>query len=193
MARLTFLAPCCEVAAEAALELVGRHIASHPDVGLKYFEKVAERIKDTGVSVQKRSIKIIRDMCVSNANFSEFTKACIAIISRIGDDESSIQHLDKILFDLADSRVIAQCLCAVSKVAGKGAAIVENLIQLFFKAFGCSGILGMHHSNKKLRSKTETRQVGRSLFCLGLLIRYGNCLASNSDKTSGVISSLSLF
>ncbi|CAL2258840.1 unnamed protein product [Prunus armeniaca] len=74
---------------EAALELVGRHIASHPDVGLK----VAERMKDTGVSVRKRSIKIIRDVCVSNANFSEFTKACIAIISRTGDDESSIKDI----------------------------------------------------------------------------------------------------
>ncbi|TXG57919.1 hypothetical protein EZV62_015748 [Acer yangbiense] len=74
---------------EAALELVGRHIASHPD----YFEKVAERIKDTGVSVRKRSIKIIRDMCTSNANFSEFTTACIDILSRVSDDESSIQDI----------------------------------------------------------------------------------------------------
>ncbi|CAL1392291.1 unnamed protein product [Linum trigynum] len=78
---------------EAALELVGRHIASHPDVGLQYFEKVAERIKDTGVSVRKRAIKIIRDMCTSNANFSQFTTACIEIISRVSDDESSIQDL----------------------------------------------------------------------------------------------------
>ncbi|ESQ41527.1 hypothetical protein EUTSA_v10012417mg [Eutrema salsugineum] len=78
---------------EAALELVGRYIASHPDVGLKYFEKVAERIKDTGVSVRKRAIKIIRDMCTSNPNFSEFTSACTEILSRISDDESSIQDL----------------------------------------------------------------------------------------------------
>ncbi|XP_077223251.1 PHD finger family protein isoform X2 [Tasmannia lanceolata] len=78
---------------EAALELVGRHIASHPDVALKYFEKVAERIKDTGVSVRKRAIKIIRDMCTSNANFSESTIACIEIISRVSDEESSIQDL----------------------------------------------------------------------------------------------------
>ncbi|GAV65698.1 Cohesin_HEAT domain-containing protein/Nipped-B_C domain-containing protein [Cephalotus follicularis] len=78
---------------EAALELVGRHIASHPDVGLKYFEKVAERIKDTGVSVRKRAIKIIRDMCFSNVNFSEFASACIEIISRVSDDESTIQDL----------------------------------------------------------------------------------------------------
>ncbi|OMO73252.1 Zinc finger, PHD-type [Corchorus capsularis] len=78
---------------EAALELVGRHIASHPDVGLKYFEKVAERIKDTGVSVRKRAIKIIRDMCNTNPNFSGFTSACIEIISRVSDDESSIQDI----------------------------------------------------------------------------------------------------
>ncbi|GAA0182989.1 chromatin/chromatin-binding, or -regulatory protein [Lithospermum erythrorhizon] len=78
---------------EAALELVGRHIASHPDVGLKYFEKVAERTKDTGVSVRKRAIRIIKDMCTSNTNFAEFTTACIEIISRINDEESSIQDL----------------------------------------------------------------------------------------------------
>ncbi|XP_021770923.1 sister chromatid cohesion protein SCC2-like isoform X2 [Chenopodium quinoa] len=78
---------------EAALELVGRHIASHPDVGLQYFEKVAERIKDTGVSVRKRAIKIIRDMCTSNVEFVESAPACIEIISRISDEESSIQDL----------------------------------------------------------------------------------------------------
>ncbi|XP_057447706.1 sister chromatid cohesion protein SCC2 isoform X2 [Lotus japonicus] len=78
---------------EAALELVGRHIASHPDVGFKYFEKIAERIKDTGLSVRKRAIKIIRDMCTSNANFSGFTRACTEIMSRISDDESSVQDL----------------------------------------------------------------------------------------------------
>ncbi|XP_068654009.1 sister chromatid cohesion protein SCC2 isoform X2 [Aristolochia californica] len=78
---------------EAALELVGRYIASHPDVGLKYFEKVAERIKDTGVSVRKRAIRIIRDMCISNPNFSEFTNGCIEIISRVYDEEASVQDL----------------------------------------------------------------------------------------------------
>ncbi|GER49338.1 sister chromatid cohesion 2 [Striga asiatica] len=80
-------------AREAALELVGRHIASHPDVGLKYFEKVAERTKDTGVSVRKRAIRIIRDMCTSSAEFPQYAAACVEIISRINDEESSIQDL----------------------------------------------------------------------------------------------------
>ncbi|KAL4184364.1 hypothetical protein AMTRI_Chr10g225240 [Amborella trichopoda] len=78
---------------EAAMELVGRHIASHPDVAAKYFVKVAERIMDTGVSVRKRAIKIIRDMCISNGSFSETTNACLQIIARVNDDESSIQDL----------------------------------------------------------------------------------------------------
>ncbi|WOH13630.1 hypothetical protein DCAR_0833140 [Daucus carota subsp. sativus] len=75
---------------EVSLELVGRYITSHPDFGVKYFEKVAERIKDTGVSVLKRAIKFTRDMCTADPNFSEFTNACIIIISRICDEESSI-------------------------------------------------------------------------------------------------------
>lgn len=41
--------------------------------------------------MRKRAIKIIRDMCTANPNFSEFTTACIVIISRICDEESSIQ------------------------------------------------------------------------------------------------------
>ncbi|XP_022144453.1 sister chromatid cohesion protein SCC2 isoform X2 [Momordica charantia] len=356
---------------EAALELVGRHIASHPDLGFKYFEKIAERTKDTGVSVRKRAIKIIRDMCTSNANFSEFTRACIEIISRVGDDESSIQDLvcktfyefwfeepsgsqtqffgddSSVPLEIAkkteqiveilrrmpnhqllvtvikrnlaldffpqstkavginpisltsvrkrcelmckcllervlqveetsnmdtevralpyvlvlhafcvvdpmlcapasnpsqfvvtlqpylksqvDNRVVAQllesiifiidavlpllrklspsvaedleqdlkhmivrhsfltvvhacikCLCSVSKVAGKGASVVEHLIQVFFKRLDSQRV-----ENKEL--------VGRSLFCLGLLIRYGSTLLSNSsNRNIDVTKSLSL-
>ncbi|KAI8548435.1 hypothetical protein RHMOL_Rhmol07G0273700 [Rhododendron molle] len=50
-------------------------------------------MKDTGVSVRKRAIKIIREMCTSNTDFAAFTRACIEIISRISDEESSIQDL----------------------------------------------------------------------------------------------------
>ncbi|XP_052198157.1 sister chromatid cohesion protein SCC2 isoform X2 [Diospyros lotus] len=359
---------------EAALEIVGRHIASHPDVGLQYFEKVAERIKDTGVSVRKRAIKIIREMCMSSSNFSEFSRACIEIISRVSDDESSIQDLVcKTIYEFwfeepsgvqshgfggsssvplevakkteqivemlrrmpnhqllvaiikrnlaldflpqsakavginplslasvrrrcelmckfllerileveemnneevevrtlpyvlllhafcvvdptlcapasdpsqfvitlqpylksqADNRVVAQllesiifvidsvlplirklppnvveeleqdlkqmivrhsfltvvhacikCLCSVSKVAGKGSAVVEYLVQVFFKRLDALGF------DNKL-------QVGRSLFCLGLLIRYGNSLlstASSNNRNIDVKNSLNLF
>lgn len=86
---------------EAAMELVGRHIVNRPDFALKYFEKIAERIMDTGVSVRKRVIKIIRDVCLSNAGFSKMTDGCLRIISRINDEETSIQDLvGKTFFEL---------------------------------------------------------------------------------------------
>ncbi|GAB2216709.1 hypothetical protein Droror1_Dr00024486 [Drosera rotundifolia] len=356
---------------EAALELVGRYIASHPDVGLKYFEKVAERVKDTGVSVRKRAIRIIREMCISNVNFPEFPRACIDIISRVGDEESSVQDLvcktfyefwfeesseiqaryfgdgslvplevakkteqivdmlrkmpnqqllvmvikrnlaldfvpqstkaaginavllatvhkrcelmckyllDRVLQveemnnddgdvgklpymmglhafcsvdpslcapasdpsqfvvtlqpylkNQVDNRILAKllesivfvidsvlpllrrlphsvveeleqdlkqmiirhsfltvvhscikCLCSVSKIAGKGGALIEFLIQMFLKRLDALGL-----DNKQ--------QVGRSLFCLGLLIRYGSSLLSDSDRSMDVMKSLTLF
>ncbi|KAK1297401.1 hypothetical protein QJS10_CPB15g01459 [Acorus calamus] len=312
---------------EAALELVGKHIASHPDVGLKYFQKVSERIKDTGISVRKRAIRIIRDMCISNANFSEITIAFIEIISRVNDEESSVQDLvcktfyefwfeepsgtytrfvdsdspvpievarkteqivdvlrkmlnhhllvtvikrnltldflpqsskatgiNAVLLasvrrrynagtvhsDIAqshtvgskdvDTRTVAtllesiifvidavlpllrkppksvveeleldlkqmivrhsflsvvhaciKCLCSLCKVAGKGAGMVEYLIQVFFKQLD-----GVKVDNKQ-------QLVGRSLFCLGLLIRYGYSLTNSSnDKHMNVSKSLSL-
>lgn len=46
---------------------------------------------DTGVSVRKRVIKIIRDVCMSNSAFTKATDGCVRIISRINDEESSIQ------------------------------------------------------------------------------------------------------
>ncbi|XP_039139288.1 sister chromatid cohesion protein SCC2 isoform X2 [Dioscorea cayenensis subsp. rotundata] len=120
---------------EAALELVGRHIASHPDVGLKYFEKVAERIKDTGVSVRKRAIKIIRDLCISNPAFPEASNAFIEIISRVSDEESSIQDLVcKTFYEFwfeepsgNQTQFVADGSCIPMEVAKKTEQIVDML------------------------------------------------------------------
>ncbi|XP_050894862.1 sister chromatid cohesion protein SCC2 [Lathyrus oleraceus] len=74
-----------------------------------------------------------------------------------------------------------KCLRSMSKIAGKGVDVIEHLIQVFFKCLDTQAIV-----NKQ--------QVGRSLFCIGLLIRYGNCLlASSGNKLVDVRRSLSLF
>ncbi|KAL9259894.1 Sister chromatid cohesion protein SCC2-like protein [Drosera capensis] len=73
-----------------------------------------------------------------------------------------------------------KCLCSASKIAGKSGALIEVLIQVFFKRLDALGL-----DNKQ--------QVGRSLFCLGLLIRYGSSLLSDSDRSMDVMKSLTLF
>ncbi|PKA59771.1 hypothetical protein AXF42_Ash011895 [Apostasia shenzhenica] len=120
---------------EAALELVGRYIASHPEVGLKYFGKVSERIKDTGVSVRKRAIKIIKDLCTSNTSFSETTDAFIEVISRITDEESSVQDLVcKTFYELwfeepsgCHTKFVGDSSCVPTEIATKTEQIVDIL------------------------------------------------------------------
>uniref|UniRef100_A0A7N0V3E0 Sister chromatid cohesion protein n=1 Tax=Kalanchoe fedtschenkoi TaxID=63787 RepID=A0A7N0V3E0_KALFE len=64
-----------------------------------------------------------------------------------------------------------KCLCSLVGVARKGPTAIENLIQVFFKRLESLGL-----ENKQ--------QIGRSIFCLGLLIRYGNALLITANSRS---------
>ena len=48
---------------EAAVDLIGRFIMIRPSLTEKYYPMIMERILDTGVSVRKRVIKILRYCC----------------------------------------------------------------------------------------------------------------------------------
>ena len=44
-------------------------------------------LQDTGVSVRKRVIKILKDICVMQPDFPKISEICVKIIRRIGDEE----------------------------------------------------------------------------------------------------------
>ena len=53
-------------------------------------------IQDTGISVRKRVIKILRDICLTLPDFPKVTEICVKIIRRISDEEgikASISYL----------------------------------------------------------------------------------------------------
>eukprot|EP00899_Mesostigma_viride_P002145 jgi/Mesvir1/11931/Mv00267-RA.1 len=88
---------------EAALELVGKHIVANKDVALQYYDHVAERVLDTAVSVRKRVIRILQELVLrhAGAGFDKATDACARLISRINDEETSVQDLvEKALAEL---------------------------------------------------------------------------------------------
>ena len=43
--------------------------------------------KDAGVSVRKRVIKILKDICVLQPDFSQISDVCVRMIRRISDEE----------------------------------------------------------------------------------------------------------
>lgn len=43
--------------------------------------------QDTGISVRKRVIKILRDICLEQPTFSKITEMCVKMIRRVNDEE----------------------------------------------------------------------------------------------------------
>ncbi|XP_013407379.1 nipped-B-like protein B isoform X1 [Lingula anatina] len=72
---------------EAAVELVGKFILIRPELTTQYYEMLSDRILDTGISVRKRVIKIFRDICTEQPDFSKIPEMCVKMIRRINDEE----------------------------------------------------------------------------------------------------------
>ncbi|MEE6458027.1 hypothetical protein FKM82_000154 [Ascaphus truei] len=72
---------------EAAVELLGRFVLCRPQLAEQYYEMLVERILDTGISVRKRVIKILRDICLEQPTFPKITEMCVKMIRRVNDEE----------------------------------------------------------------------------------------------------------
>uniref|UniRef100_A0A665VVG1 Nipped-B protein n=1 Tax=Echeneis naucrates TaxID=173247 RepID=A0A665VVG1_ECHNA len=72
---------------EAAVELLGRFVLSRPELIEQYYDMLIERILDTGISVRKRVIKILRDICLEQPDFHKITEMCVKMIRRVNDEE----------------------------------------------------------------------------------------------------------
>lgn len=77
---------------EAAVDLVGKYVLNSPDLIDQYYDMLSKRILDTGVSVRKRVIKILRDICIEYPNFDRIPEICVKMIRRVNDEEG-IQKL----------------------------------------------------------------------------------------------------
>ncbi|XP_049783352.1 nipped-B-like protein [Schistocerca cancellata] len=72
---------------EAAVDLVGKFVLSRPDLIDKYYDMLSARILDTGVSVRKRVIKILKDICMECPDFPKIPEICVKMIRRVNDEE----------------------------------------------------------------------------------------------------------
>ena len=72
---------------EAAVDLVGKFVLSRPELIDKYYEMLSVRILDTGVSVRKRVIKILKEICMECPDFPKIPEICVKMIRRVNDEE----------------------------------------------------------------------------------------------------------
>lgn len=80
---------------EATIDLIGKFILSGQSEDLidRYYDIIADRVLDTGVSVRKRVIKILRDICVAYPSHPKVPEVCSKIIKRVNDDGEGIRKL----------------------------------------------------------------------------------------------------
>lgn len=77
---------------EAAVDLVGKYILTDVSLVDQYYDMISPRILDTGVSVRKRVIKILRDICSEFPDHPKIPDICIKMLRRVNDEEN-IQKL----------------------------------------------------------------------------------------------------
>ena len=73
---------------EASVDLIGRFITIMPELTDHYYKLLSDRILDVGVSVRKRVIKILRDICLNQPRFEHKRDICVRILRRINDEEN---------------------------------------------------------------------------------------------------------
>ncbi|KAF8362930.1 pqn-85 [Pristionchus pacificus] len=72
---------------EATIELLGKFIVARPDLIQDYYNIIIERIKDSGTSVRKRIIRIMREYCEKNPEYEKNSEMLSRIVRRVNDEE----------------------------------------------------------------------------------------------------------
>ena len=72
---------------EAAVDLLGKFVMHDANLIDKYYKMLLDRILDTGVSVRKRVIKILKDVCLEFPDYPKIPEICVKMIRRINDEE----------------------------------------------------------------------------------------------------------
>uniref|UniRef100_A0A336LQA0 Nipped-B protein n=1 Tax=Culicoides sonorensis TaxID=179676 RepID=A0A336LQA0_CULSO len=130
---------------EAAVDLIGKYILSDVELVDQYYDMLSKRILDTGVSVRKRVIKILRDICAEFPAHDKIPDICVKMIRRVNDEEG-IQKLVMEVFmtmwftpckdndQAAMDRKIVQIIDVVCSASdNKGTCGLDDLLKIIFE------------------------------------------------------------
>ncbi|KAL5519986.1 hypothetical protein ACEPAG_1646 [Sanghuangporus baumii] len=78
---------------DAAVELIGKYIVDSPVVAGDYYQKIAERIADTGLSVRKRVIKLLKSFYGVTNSLDRKIDTCSKLVLRMLDEDDTVKDL----------------------------------------------------------------------------------------------------
>ncbi|KAI0078215.1 ARM repeat-containing protein [Panus rudis PR-1116 ss-1] len=78
---------------DAAVELIGKYMIDSPEVAADYYPKIAERIADTGLSVRKRVIKLLKSFYAVTKDTPSRIDICNKLVLRMLDEDDAVKDL----------------------------------------------------------------------------------------------------
>ncbi|TCD62425.1 Sister chromatid cohesion protein 2 [Steccherinum ochraceum] len=78
---------------DAAVELIGKYMIDSPNFAELYFTKIAERIADTGLSVRKRVIKLLKAFYPITKDRQHHIDICSRLVFRMFDEDDTVKDL----------------------------------------------------------------------------------------------------
>jgi cohesin loading factor subunit SCC2 len=107
---------------EAAISIVGSYVAQLPAAADSFHSSLLPCLNDPGVSVRKRTVRVLQDMLLSNLPYTERASACAELLTRAADpkEDDGVRDLIHELFlklwledgesEVVESEVVDQSL-----------------------------------------------------------------------------------
>lgn len=125
---------------DAAVELIGKYVIDTPEVAGDYYQKIADRIADTGLGVRKRVIKLLRAFYGATDDLKRRTDICTKLVLRMFDEDDTVKDLSiKTLEELWFSSVISQPALQKLRGGGQGPG-PDDKVQLLNKVSVIMGV-----------------------------------------------------
>ncbi|EDR13190.1 uncharacterized protein LACBIDRAFT_292430 [Laccaria bicolor S238N-H82] len=78
---------------DAAVELIGKYMIDSPEVAGDYYQKIAERMADTGLGVRKRVIKLLKSFYAVTDDNARRVDIATRLVIRLMDEDESVKDL----------------------------------------------------------------------------------------------------
>ena len=84
---------------DVAIDLIGKYVAANPELGAQYYGVLKARLTDTGTSVRKRVLRILRDLYLKTSDVNLKTDIVANFLRSLEDEEETVQELVYKLFE----------------------------------------------------------------------------------------------
>ncbi|KAL6300065.1 hypothetical protein BKA93DRAFT_803226 [Sparassis latifolia] len=78
---------------DAAVELIGKYMIDSPKFAADYYQKIADRMADTGLGVRKRVIKLLKSFYSVTDDRSRCIDICTRLVLRMLDEDDTVKDL----------------------------------------------------------------------------------------------------